>query len=104
MPSVSVCCRHTALFVVVFFGPTHWPSQRKGSSSCIVPLSGETTLTQLARARALLKGRAFAIPEDVKSVGHDALRHRILVTYEAEAENLSSDDIVSSLLDNIEVP
>ncbi len=61
-------------------------------------------LTQLARARALLKGRAFAIPEDVKSVGHDALRHRILVTYEAEAENLSSDDIVSSLLDNIEVP
>ncbi len=61
-------------------------------------------LTQLARARALLRGRAFAIPEDVKSVGHDALRHRILVTYEAEAENLSSDDIVSSLLDNIEVP
>ncbi len=61
-------------------------------------------LTQLARARALLRGRAFVIPEDVKAVGHDVLRHRILVTYEAEAENLSSDDIVSVLLDNIEVP
>ena len=61
-------------------------------------------LTQLARARALLRGRAFVIPEDVKAVGHDVLRHRILVTYEAEAENLTSDDIVSVLLDNIEVP
>ncbi len=61
-------------------------------------------LTQLARARALLRGRAFVIPEDVKAVGHDALRHRLLVTYEAEAENLTSDDIVSVLLDNIEVP
>jgi len=61
-------------------------------------------LTQLSRARALLKGRAFVIPEDIKAVGHDVLRHRILITYEAEAENLSSDDIVSALLDNIEVP
>ncbi|MCP4574204.1 MAG: AAA domain-containing protein [bacterium] len=61
-------------------------------------------LTQLARARALLRGRAFVIPEDVKAVGPDALRHRILVTYEAEAENLTSDDIVGALLDNIEVP
>ncbi|MHA1153464.1 MAG: AAA family ATPase [Alphaproteobacteria bacterium] len=61
-------------------------------------------LTQLSRARAMLKGRAFVIPEDIKAVGHDVLRHRILITYEAEAENLSSDDIVSALLDNIEVP
>ena len=61
-------------------------------------------LTQLARARALLRGRAFVIPEDVKSVGMEVLRHRILVTYEAEAENLTSDDVVTTLLDNIEVP
>jgi len=61
-------------------------------------------LTQLSRARALLRGRAFVIPEDIKAVGHDVLRHRILVTYEAEAENLVSDDIVSALFDNIEVP
>ena len=61
-------------------------------------------LTQLARARALLRGRAFVVPEDVKAVGHDALRHRILVTYEAEAENLTADDIVTTLLDSIAVP
>ncbi len=61
-------------------------------------------LTQLARARALMQGRAFVIPEDVKTVGHDVLRHRILITYEAEAENLTSDDVVSALLDNVAVP
>ena len=61
-------------------------------------------LTQLSRARALLKGRAFVIPEDIKAVGHDVLRHRVLVTYEAEAEELTSDDIVTTLLENIEVP
>ena len=61
-------------------------------------------LTQLSRARALLRGRTFVIPEDVKAVGRDALRHRVLVTYEAEAEELTSDDIVASLLDHIEVP
>jgi MoxR-like ATPase len=61
-------------------------------------------LTQLARARALMRGRAFVIPEDVKSCSHDVLRHRILVTYEADAENLTSDDIVTRLLENIEVP
>jgi MoxR-like ATPase len=61
-------------------------------------------LTQLSRARALLKGRAFVVPEDIKAVGHDALRHRLLITYEAEAENLTSDDIVTALFDNIAVP
>jgi MoxR-like ATPase len=61
-------------------------------------------LTQLARARALLDGRAFVIPEDVKLVGPDVLRHRLLLTYEAEAQNLSSDDVVGALLDAIPVP
>jgi MoxR-like ATPase len=61
-------------------------------------------LAQLSRARALMRGRAFVIPEDVKAVGMDILRHRILITYEAEAENLTSDDVVTALLDNIEVP
>jgi len=61
-------------------------------------------LTQLSRARALLRGRAFVIPEDVKAVGPDVLRHRVLITYEAEAQNLTSNDIVAVLLDNIEVP
>ena len=61
-------------------------------------------LTQLSRARALMWGRAFVIPEDVKAVGPEVLRHRILITYEAEAEDLTSDDIVTTLLDHVDVP
>jgi len=61
-------------------------------------------LVRLARARALLKGRAFVIPEDVKAVGHGALRHRVLLSYEAEARELDSDAIVTTLFDSIEVP
>jgi MoxR-like ATPase len=61
-------------------------------------------LVRLARARALLSGRPFVIPEDVKAVGHGALRHRVLLSYEAEARELDSDDIVTTLFDSIEVP
>ncbi len=61
-------------------------------------------LVRMSRARALLQGRAFVVPEDVKACGHDVLRHRILVTYEAEAERLTSDDIVTALFAGIEVP
>jgi MoxR-like ATPase len=61
-------------------------------------------LTQMGRARALLYGRSYVVPEDIKAVGHDVLRHRILVTYVAEAEQLTSDDIVTTLFENIEVP
>jgi MoxR-like ATPase len=61
-------------------------------------------LVRLARARALLRGRPFVIPEDIKAVGHGALRHRILLSYEAEARELDSDAIVSTLFDSIEVP
>ena len=57
-----------------------------------------------AKIRALLSGRSFTIPEDVKEVAHDLLRHRIVVTYEAESENMSSDDIISALLNHVEVP
>ena len=55
-------------------------------------------------SRALLAGRAFVVPDDVKRSGHDVLRHRILLTYEADAENLTSDEIVTRLLESIEVP
>ncbi len=61
-------------------------------------------LTQASRARALLAGRAFVVPEDVKTTAHAVLRHRILVTYEAEAEQLSSDHVIDRLLDHVEVP
>jgi MoxR-like ATPase len=61
-------------------------------------------LTRAAKAHAFLRGRAFVSPEDVKAVGPMVLRHRIAVTYEAEAEELSSEDIVRSIFDHVEVP
>ena len=61
-------------------------------------------LTLAAKAKAFLEGRGYVIPQDVKEIGMDVLRHRVLVSYEAEAEELTSDDIVTTLLENIEVP
>ena len=61
-------------------------------------------LTQAGRARALMQGRTFVVPEDIKAVGLPVLRHRILVTYEAEAVQQTSDDIVNHLFDHVEVP
>lgn len=57
-----------------------------------------------ARANAFLEGRGFVTPEDVKEVTHDVLRHRVLITYEAEAENVTSDDIIRRVLDFTAVP
>ncbi|NCQ34328.1 MoxR family ATPase [bacterium] len=61
-------------------------------------------LTQLSRAHALLRGRAFVIPEDIKAVAPDTLRHRVLVTYEAEAQEMDSDDVIAALLAGVPVP
>lgn len=61
-------------------------------------------LNKAARANALVRGRAYATPQDVKEVVHDVLRHRILLTYEAEAENVTSDDIIDRILSVIPVP
>ncbi|MBS2026911.1 MAG: MoxR family ATPase [Deltaproteobacteria bacterium] len=61
-------------------------------------------LNQAARAHAFLRHRGFVTPEDVKAVGFDVLRHRISLTYEAEAEELTPEKIVQKVLDRIEVP
>ncbi|TWV15083.1 MoxR family ATPase [Bacteroidaceae bacterium HV4-6-C5C] len=61
-------------------------------------------LALAARAYAFIKRRGYVIPEDVRAVAHDVLRHRIGLTYEAEASNLTSDEIVSKILNKIEVP
>jgi MoxR-like ATPase len=61
-------------------------------------------LTETARALAFIRRRGYVTPEDVKSVGRDVLRHRIILTYEAEAEAMSSDDIISDILNNVVVP
>lgn len=61
-------------------------------------------LTRAAKAHAFIRGRGYVTPEDVKSIGMDVLRHRVITTYEAEAENITPEDIVQKIFDNIEVP
>jgi MoxR-like ATPase len=57
-----------------------------------------------ARAYAFLKGRGYVIPEDIRAVSHDVMRHRLGLSYEAEANNISSDEVISEILDKIAVP
>jgi MoxR-like ATPase len=61
-------------------------------------------LAQASRAHAFLRGRTFVTPDDVKSIAPDVLRHRVLTTYEAEAEEVTSDDVVAKILGKIESP
>ena len=61
-------------------------------------------LAQCARARAFLEGRGYVTPQDVKAIAMDVLRHRVIVTYEAEAEEKTPEMIVQNVLDSVEVP
>ena len=61
-------------------------------------------LNRAAKAFAFLQRRGYVVPQDIKSIGMDVLRHRVILTYEAEAENVTADDILKSLFDTIEVP
>ena len=61
-------------------------------------------LAKAARVTAFLAGRAYVTPQDIKTVGPEVLRHRILLSFEAEAEQVTTDDLVSSLFDSVEVP
>lgn len=61
-------------------------------------------LNLAAKAHAFLRGRGYITPEDIKAIGADVLRHRIILTYEAEAEEVTSDDIVKKIFDAVEVP
>ena len=61
-------------------------------------------LAKAAKAYAFLQRRGYVIPEDVRNVCHDVLRHRIGLTYEAEAENVSQEDIINKILNTVEVP
>ena len=61
-------------------------------------------LIQAARAHAFLRGRGYVTPEDVKQLAPDVLRHRVITTYEAEAEEVTTDSIVRRILDHVEVP
>jgi MoxR-like ATPase len=61
-------------------------------------------LSLAAKAMAFLRGRGYVIPEDIKAIGKDVLRHRVIISYEAEAEDLESDDVVQKVFEGVEVP
>ena len=61
-------------------------------------------LAQAARAHAFLRGRAYVVPEDIKAMAPDVLRHRVLLTFEAEAEDITSDGVVQKILEAVDVP
>ena len=61
-------------------------------------------LAKAARAYAFIKRRGYVVPEDVRAVAHDVLRHRIGLSYEAEASNVTSEEIVSKIINKVEVP
>ena len=61
-------------------------------------------LTMAARAHAFMEHRGFVTPEDIKSIGADILRHRVILTYEAEAEDVTAEDVIHKLFEHVEVP
>lgn len=65
---------------------------------------GSIYLEQTAKILALIRGRTFVLPQDIKDIGLDVLRHRIIPTYEAEAENISTDAIIKMIFDKVDVP
>ena len=62
------------------------------------------SLAMASKAYAFIKRRGYVIPEDVRAVCHEVLRHRIGLTYEAEAENITTEDIITEILNTVEVP
>src|SRR5215472_16391817 len=61
-------------------------------------------LTRAAKGQAFLDGRGYVTPQDVKSIGYDVLRHRLSVTYEAEAEDLTPEQLIQRIFDHLKVP
>jgi MoxR-like ATPase len=82
------------------------PEPRPAAGVVTVGASPRATvfLVRAARARALLDGRDFTTPHDVKRVAPDVLRHRLLLSYEAEADGVTSDDVIAALLQAVEIP
>ncbi len=79
--------------------PALGPLVRAGASP-----RGTINLTLAAKANAFLQGRGYVVPQDVKDLAYDVLRHRLLLSYEAEAEEITSEQIIATILDRIPVP
>ena len=103
------CDEKVGEYILDIVGATRDPERFhvKGMAQCIeMGASPRATLWLNigARANALLHGRAYATPQDVKEIAREVLRHRIMLSYEAEAENITADKVVGTILDTIAVP
>lgn len=95
-------------YIVQLIHTTRYPGTVDNSLKNLVRAGasprGTINLAHTARARAYMQGRGFVTPQDVKDMAHDVLRHRILLSYEAEAEDVSTDTIVARILSKVPVP
>lgn len=83
---------------------THQLSSLKGMIQFGASPRASIFLNRAAKAYAFLQRRGYVVPHDIKSIGMDVLRHRIMLSYEAEAENVTADDILKKIFDTLEVP
>jgi MoxR-like ATPase len=84
--------------------PAQYKLQLQGMIQLGASPRATIALTLAAKAHAFLKGRGYVTPQDVKSIGMDVLRHRVMVTYEAEAEDKTSEHIIQKIFDELPVP
>ncbi len=96
-------------YIVDIVFATRFPDQYDLSNftdmiSCGASPRASISLSKAAKAYAFIKRRGYVIPEDVRAVCHDVLRHRIGLTYEAEANNITTEEIISEILNKVEVP
>jgi MoxR-like ATPase len=95
-------------YIVDIVMATRTPSKYKIPLDQYVRFGGSPratiALTLAAKAWAFLQGRGYVTPQDIKTIGQDVLRHRVIVTYEAEAEDLTSEDVIKRIFDTLPVP
>ena len=95
-------------YIVEIVMATRQPAEKKLDIGPLIRFGASPratlALTWASKAHAFLKGRGYVIPEDVKTIGTDVLRHRLILSYEAEAEEVTSDEIVRRIFDAVEVP
>ena len=95
-------------YIVELVFATRRPEEYKLDIKGLVQFGGSPRatvfLTVAAKAHAFIRGRGYVTPEDVKSIAYDVLRHRIILTYEAEAEDVTTEQIIQRVLDTVEVP
>ncbi|MGH7739270.1 MAG: AAA family ATPase, partial [bacterium] len=96
-------------YIVSLVGATRRPKDYKLDS--LVPMieygaspRASLGLTTASKARAFLDGRGYATPEDVKALAGDVMRHRLILTYEADAQNVKADELIAQILNKVPVP